>query len=265
MEFALQSIIFGDDVTENLEEYLQMLDNTCFVAMEVGPLFLQYKNGNIEELLGVLDRNRLSICAYHCGLTDIIDPKKFVEICTQLQKLKCRNLICSGIISGGASKENYESTANLLSERTEDSNSQDIALHYHHHDWEFRKDFGGKLGIEILMDNLDPRTGFVVSTYWSKSGRYLAKDEHGRDLGMPGFKWLWNQYGSRCKIIHLKDGYPTKRRFRALGEGDADVEEAFSFFMDKELEYIVWEQDLAEDKAISECIRISSEWIMERI
>lgn len=249
LEKAAQLIIFGQDLNKCLHQNFQLLTNAGFNAIEAGDLFLEY--GTVEQVKEVLYEHKIKLVAFHLGTSKVADIDKFNQICLVLKKLECSILICSGILYGGNTKTHYEYTGEMVNHLTRQAKQKGIALHYHHHDWELNNRFGDKLGLEVLMDKVANDTGFVIDTYWAKAGQ-------------TGLDFLWTKYSSRCHMIHLKDGFPMDKRFTPLGEGDASVEEAFKFFKNKNLKYLVWEQDKAENKNIRDCITTSSKWLAER-
>jgi sugar phosphate isomerase/epimerase len=249
MRIGLQVIIFGHELLENLPIRLSMISENGFRVVEAGPMLLRWSP--TDELAGLLADAGLQLCAFHCSTNRILETDALDQLCITLVKLKCDNITCSGILGGGDTLAHYERTGQLIKERTQVTSKFGIKLNYHHHDWELENTFGVRLGIQALTDQLDPSNGFVIDTYWATAA------------GIE-FEWLWEQYSDRCHMIHLKDGFPKIRRFRALGEGEVDVGKAFAFFRDK-VEYIIWEQDLAEDRDSEECISISSTWLQERM
>jgi sugar phosphate isomerase/epimerase len=249
MELACQVIIFGEDLTENLPHNLLLVREAGFKYIQCGPMLLH--NLSTEQIAKVFSDQGVRLCTFHCGTGMIVDVGRFHQICDAMLSLQCEDIICSGILGGGSSYKHYEATGELLAKRTQEAAVCGIRLSYHHHDWELAKPFGHILGIDVLM-NKATDTGFVINTYWAKAAK------------VPLIR-LWKQHGTRCRIVHLKDGLPDYHQFRPLGKGKADAQEAFDFLKDKQLDYIVWEQDLAQDRPIKECIEISAKWLFERL
>lgn len=250
MEVAAQAIIFGDELTKHLDENLGLLRSVGFKALEVGPLFLEF--GSVEQLADLLHKHGLYLCGFHTGTRSIVNQEEFNKLCDTLNKLRCKNFICSGILAGGSTREYYERTGSLLRERTVDAALKGIKLHYHNHDWELSRTFGTQSGLQVIFDNAHEDTGFVLDTYWAKAG--MADPFH-----------LWSRFQPKIKMIHLKDGIPRDIVFSPLGKGECKVDAYFDLFSKKELDFIVWEQDLTHDRTIRDCVETSARWLKERL
>ena len=246
MELIAQTIVFGDEFVNNLDENLSMLRMAGFTGVEAGPLLL--KDGSVDSVAGLLAKNELHLYAFHLGTNKIRDEDEVRRLCKVLNQLGCKNLICSGVLWGGPTRHYYERTGDLLRERSEEVASFGIRLHYHNHDWELNRVFGTQYGLQIIFENAHKDTGFVLDTFWVQAG--------GNDPTK-----LWERFKDRIRIIHLKDGRPGDLLFAPLGKGKCAVARYFTFFSKKDIDAIVWEQDLTHDRTIRQCIEISGSWL----
>jgi sugar phosphate isomerase/epimerase len=82
---------------------------------------------------------------------------------------------------------------------------------YHNHEFELAADIGGRTGLEVLADALDPAVILEVDTYWAAVG--------GQDVPE-----LLGRLGDRVRYLHVKDG-PVNRQDpqTALGGGRMPV------------------------------------------
>jgi sugar phosphate isomerase/epimerase len=86
-----------------------------------------------------------------------------------------------------------------------------LRLGYHNHEFELAADIGGRTGLEVLADALDPAVILEVDTYWAAVG--------GQDVPA-----LLGRLGDRVRYLHVKDG-PVNRPDpqTALGRGRMPV------------------------------------------
>jgi sugar phosphate isomerase/epimerase len=68
-----------------------------------------------------------------------------------------------------------------------------LRLGYHNHDFELASLIGGRTGLEVLTDALDPTVILEVDTYWAAVG--------GQDVPE-----LLGRLGDRVRYLHVKDG-----------------------------------------------------------
>ena len=68
-----------------------------------------------------------------------------------------------------------------------------LRLGYHNHDFELSSIVGGRPGLEVLADGLDPAVVLEVDTYWAAVG--------GQDVPA-----LLRRLGDRVRYLHVKDG-----------------------------------------------------------
>lgn len=90
-------------------------------------------------------------------------------------------------------EESILRTAEALNETAGLGAEYGITVGYHNHWWELETDFGGRTGLEVLADALDPAVVLEVDTYWVAVG--------GQDPADLLFK-----LGDRVRFIHIKDG-----------------------------------------------------------
>jgi sugar phosphate isomerase/epimerase len=72
-----------------------------------------------------------------------------------------------------------------------------LRLGYHNHDFELSSIVGGRPGLEVLADALDPVVILEVDTYWAAVG--------GQDVPA-----LLRRLGDRVRYLHVKDGPVTR-------------------------------------------------------
>ncbi|WP_458116194.1 sugar phosphate isomerase/epimerase family protein [Arthrobacter sp. D2-10] len=90
-------------------------------------------------------------------------------------------------------EESVVRTAEALNETAGLGAEYGISVGYHNHWWELETDFGGRTGLEVLAEALDPAVVLEVDTYWVAVG--------GQDPAE-----LLSKLGDRVRFIHIKDG-----------------------------------------------------------
>lgn len=110
------------------------------------------------------------------------------------------------------SEEAIVQTAQALNEVAALGAEYGITVGYHNHWWEVATDFGGRTGLEVLADNLDPLVVLEVDTYWVAVGGQDPQD-------------LLGKLGDRVRFIHIKDGAVDKNNKSqvAVGSGRMDI------------------------------------------
>ncbi len=107
------------------------------------------------------------------------------------------------------SREGYLAFAAECGEIAKKIFDRGLKFIYHNHSFEFEK-FGGRTGMELLLDNTDPETfGIELDTYWVQAG------------GGNPVEWIKKVKG-RMEVVHLKDmamkGF--QQLFAEIGEGN---------------------------------------------
>lgn len=120
---------------------------------------------------------------------------------------------------------------------------QDIALelqkhqlqfHYHNHDFEFRKIPGSDQTLMDLFLKTDPALIHLIpDVAWMHVAGHNPAE-------------LLQQISDRVKVVHFKDYVPKedgRPRFVSLGQGVVNLKECFAACREKELPFVVYEQD----------------------
>ena len=92
-----------------------------------------------------------------------------------------------------ADAEGIAGLAKELNEAAVKAADHGLRLGYHNHDFELSSIVGGRTGLEVLADALDPAVILEVDTYWAAVG--------GQDVPA-----LLGRLGDRVRYLHVKDG-----------------------------------------------------------
>jgi sugar phosphate isomerase/epimerase len=112
-----------------------------------------------------------------------------------------------------ADAEAIAALADELNEAAVKTADYGLRLGYHNHDFELSSIVGGRPGLEVLADALDPMVILEVDTYWAAVG--------GQDVPA-----LLRRLGDRVRYLHVKDGPVTRHDPQtAVGSGLMPVPE----------------------------------------
>ena len=119
------------------------------------------------------DQHAVFAAAATCGIGMVIDPAVRAE---HWQR-----------------EEDIAATAAALNDAAKVAAEHGVRVGYHNHWWELESRIGGRSGLEVLVENLDPAVLLEVDTYWVTAG--------GEDAPA-----LLRRLGDRVHAIHVKDG-----------------------------------------------------------
>ncbi len=131
--------------------------------------------------------------------------------------------------------------AQLLNQLGERLRKHGLRLLYHHHHMEFAR-YGGKTGLEILMEETNPLyVNLMMDTYWTQRGGKNPVD-------------LMNQFADRIKVIHIRDYQVSLSLMKqdyvvsdcALGDGNLDIKGIVKRANELDIQTLAIEQDTKE-------------------
>jgi len=142
-------------------------------------------------------------------------------------------------MTGGA-----ENLAEILTTLGKKCKKAGLKLLYHNHDFEFKKDKGGVVVIDYLLEHLDPKyVNFQMDLYWvTKAGADPVA--------------YFNKYPGRFKLWHVKD-MDDQGRFAPVGNGTIDFAKILENKELSGMQYYFVEQDRTFDMKPLEAIQIS--------
>ncbi|MBV9848146.1 MAG: TIM barrel protein [Armatimonadetes bacterium] len=180
-----QLIVFGGkyDINTQTDVILDSIARAGYAAVEGGARDAAlYKQK--------LDERGLVYGGSHTGLRALQDVTPLVEY---LRGVGGSDLCNSGLLRwGDLTAEDYRQAIPLLNEAGRKLRDEGVRFHYHHHDFEFKKVDGGKSGMDLLMEGLDPEAvDFCIDVAWVQKGgedpaQYLVR--HKDRIGYLHFK-----------------------------------------------------------------------------
>lgn len=174
---------------ERVEPY-NFAANTEALASALASNGLTAPSGHAPLLSG--DRDLIFEAARTLGVGTVIDP--FVDP------------------ARWSTEEAIAQTAQALNEVAALGGEYGITVGYHNHWWEVETDFGGRTGLELLAEGLDPAVVLEVDTYWAAVGGQNPAE-------------LLGKLGDRVRFIHIKDGAVDRdnKSQVAVGSGRMDI------------------------------------------
>lgn len=207
-------------------------------ASEMGAETVQLSGGSAippETIKTLSERYALPICVTH----DPFDRLKedLDGVVAEHRVYGCRNLGIGMMPKEfrTGKREDLDRFIDFLNETARRLAQFDMTISYHNHWFEFDEIEGKKI-FDRLLDETDPRVGFIPDTYWFRF--------RGEDLlsYLPRMK-------DRVNTLHVKDykktlGLPL---FRAVGKGEIDFRPILRAASESGVENVVAELDFSPD------------------
>ncbi len=194
--------------------------------------FAGYFDNPPKEVKGLLDKNGLTAPSAHIDFEHI--TTKLPEVIEAAKVVGHQYIVCPWMpeeLRGDA--EGWKRVAHSLNKAGADIKKAGMQLAYHNHNFEF-KDFNGKLGYDILLEEADPNlVKMEMDLYWTtKAGadplKYFAKH--------PG----------RFPLVHVKD-MDKSGDFAEVGSGTIDWKPIFAKSQQAGIKHYFVEQDQSKD------------------
>jgi sugar phosphate isomerase/epimerase len=181
-----QLIVFGPkyDINKDTDLILDSLAKAGYAAVEGGA-----KDAAVYRVK--LDARGLKHAGSHVTPKALLDVKPLVEYL----RVAGGNDICnSGLLDWNKrTLADYKETIGILNRAGRELRKQGVFLHYHNHDFEFAKVDGGKSGMELLIEGLEPGAcDLCVDVAWVQKG------------GSDPAEFL-RRHQERISYLHLKD------------------------------------------------------------
>jgi sugar phosphate isomerase/epimerase len=163
-----------------------------------------------ERLRADLDEAGLAVCAVHAkALGEDADV-----LLRGAQAVGGSTVIVSSVPRERfADADGIAALAHELNDAAAKAADYGLRLGYHNHEFELASLVGGRTGLEVLADALDPAVILEVDTYWVAVG--------GQDVPE-----LLGRLGDRVRYLHVKDGPVTRQDPQtAVGSGRMPVAE----------------------------------------
>jgi len=199
----------------------------------------------LKDLKQIMNEAGLISNSAHINYERIVnETDKVIEEC---KIMGYETLACPYLTNEYRNEAGYVKVAKTLSVAGEKLLKNGVVLTYHNHEFEFEK-FNGRLGIEIIYGESDPRylqTEF--DTYWIQFG------------GGDPAEWIL-KFKDRTPIVHFKDMgiLPDKKHIMMpIGEGNLNWKRILSVLKEAKTKFYYVEQDNCNGLDPFECIKTS--------
>jgi len=189
--------------------------------------------GPIEpaELKKITDDLGLVISATHTGYDDLMN--NLDNVIEKHLLWGCRHAAVPVTPSPLQSAKGYVKFAKEMTKVGQKLAKAGITLSYHNHSFEFKR-FNGKLGLDLIYDNSDPRyLQGEIDTYWVQHG------------GGDPVAWCEKLKG-RLPLVHLKDYGITDNgpTYVEVGQGNLDMTAIIKACKKAKTQWYLVEQDV---------------------
>ena len=269
---AVQTIVFSDVVEkEGFEGVFRFIKELGVNELELSKV--PVNRDTMPEIKRLCRELGLHVCCMNVNMEPQGPEDRALNLRDNLEEFAgyANELSCSYLRVGSmpswvyGKEEAHYRLAQLVESCGERLAPYGIQFYYHNHEFEFQK-YGGKFGLEILMENTDPEyTGFELDTHWIQRA------------GQNPVDWIYRLKG-RADLVHLKDyrivmppegveGTVTNPKelrkqviqFAEIGTGNMDMRGIIDACIETGVRYMPIEQDTSYDLSPFESIRISVE------
>lgn len=223
LKIGLQSIVLGDKY--NIAE-----DRVLDAVVAAGYEALECPVADPQKFRAQLDQRSLVYAGAHTS------PSKLGDVTDLIQTLKvmgASDVSNSGLLDWNQrSPEDYAKTIDVLNKAGRALRAEGIHLHYHNHDFEFeaQDEIGGRTGMDLLLEGLDPEAvDLCVDVGWV----------HKAGLDPVGFLL---ENADKVGYLHFKDY--NDAGWAEIGTGKVDFEPVVNILPKlPDARWIVLEQD----------------------
>lgn len=221
---ALQLFTLRDYDKEDFSVKLRKVSEAGFDGVE----FAGFADIPAEEMKAILDENHLVAMGSHTNVEELLN--------TLDEVIAYNKVIGSSYIIIPYYKiesvEDMEKLVSIVKEIGPKIQEAGMDLLYHNHYHEFNNEFGDKPLLEMLKDKAtEGELNFEIDMFWvTHADRDPMK--------------VMNQFGERCKTVHLKDmNNKEEKTMTEVGTGILDLQGILSTCKSSGFEWVVVEQD----------------------
>lgn len=150
------------------------------------------KNITVEQGARYLEDAGLTVVASHA---DVPAGDKKAAVLKTAEVLNTKRIIWHGWPEDKrySSLDGTKELIDIYNQAGEVAKTNGLQFGLHNHWWEFRNKVGGRFVYEWLLEGVSKDIFFELDTYWIKVAGHDPAD-------------IINKYGSRAKMLHMKDG-----------------------------------------------------------
>ena len=240
-------IVFGNRERKDLEGVLKDCKKVGYEGIETAFLFDRYSPGELRE---ACEKYKLEYIAIHGSFDNFRKEKDVDKLIKDTLAVGAKYLICS-CVGKGKELDGFKEAISIFNQVGKKCKEASLTFCYHNHSFEF-KEFDGIKGIHLLGKETDPElVKFNIDVAWVHIGGERPSE-------------FIKRYKNRCGYYHFKDAFIKGNppidcdtalgreaiTWTELGKGDVDLEGAYEAVKKCNLEYIIYEQDVAQIPAL---------------
>lgn len=216
------------------------------IGYETVETFVAEYKMTAQDLRNAIERAGLKATSAHFGYNDFDSRLEYGK------QLGIELIVCSMVpLTIANSADGYKRGADQYNQWGKKAQSMGMKFGFHNHNVEFNQ-FGGKTGLEILLENTDP-----ALVHWQMDCYWVAQSGHDPVA-------MLRKYGNRINSLHVKDRKPgatvtletgpKSAFFTEVGNGTMDWKDILR--LSRNAPYLYVEQDQT-DKPALESLQIS--------
>lgn len=224
LKVALQLYTLRDYDKEDFAAKLKKVREAGYDGVE----FAGFDNIDAEEMKATLDNLQLAVMGSHTRIEELLT--NLDEVIAYNQVIGSAYIVIPYYEM--TSEEHVQTLIGIVKEIGPKIKAAGMDLLYHNHYHEFINDFGDKPILETLREaTTEEELNFEIDMFWTThAGRKPVE--------------VMDQYGSRCKTVHLKDMVNLEdKEMTELGTGILDLSGIVAKAKSSNYEWVVVEQD----------------------
>ncbi|MBV9864229.1 MAG: sugar phosphate isomerase/epimerase [Abitibacteriaceae bacterium] len=239
---ALQLYTLRDLTKDDMTGVLRQVAQMGYEGIEPAG----FGNASVSQIKDLIDELGLKVVGNHTGFDAI--KNNLDGVIADNQTLGNRYIVCPSIPGDQrGSADGYKQFAQTLNGYGRKLSEAGMHLCYHNHDFEFKDQFDGKYGLDLIYENSDPQ--FVqaeIDTFWVQKG------------GVDPAQYI-QKYANRAPLIHVKDmTKDEKQTFAEVGTGSLNWPAIFAAAEAGGAQAYIVEQDVCPGNPL-DSVRISLE------
>ncbi|MEF2247427.1 sugar phosphate isomerase/epimerase family protein [Paenibacillus sp. IITD108] len=224
LKVALQLYTLRDYDKEDFALKLKKVSEAGYDGVE----FAGFENIPAEEMKGMLEKNNLTAMGSHTRIEELLDNPD--EVIAYNQVIGTSYIVIPYYKM--ESMEDVQALLALVKRIGPQIKAAGMELLYHNHYHEFNNEFGDRPILEMLKEaTTEEEFNFELDMFWTThAGREPVQ--------------IMEQFGSRCKTVHLKDMVNKEdKEMTELGTGVLDLKGILAKAQASGYEWVVVEQD----------------------
>lgn len=229
LPIAVQLYTLRDDMEKDFDGIISKVAAIGYTGVE----FAGFGGHTAAEIRTLLDNNGLAAAGSHTGLDQFeSDIQQVIDFNLAIGNRVVSIPYLSEDLRNSA--DAYKRIGAKLAGYGQTLKEAGLVLAYHNHDFEFKKQDNGELGMDILLNSADPSVlQAEIDTYWILHA------------GIDPVAYLHGLRG-RVPLVHIKDKNAEDGTFAEVGTGVLPLEGIIKEASEGNTEWLIVEQDVCK-------------------